>query len=153
MDKEGQGEKPRVVIDASVAVKWVIPGEPWETQAKTLEAKIVSGKVEAYAPPLIIYEAASVILKSISVGALKLGDGVEALKAMGHLGINIQPTTWVDLAEILGIAAATKLTIYDSTYIQLSKKIDAKLITADNELKKEGENTTEIVLLKDLNLV
>ena len=26
MDKGGQGEKPRIVVDASVAVKWVIEG-------------------------------------------------------------------------------------------------------------------------------
>lgn len=150
MDKGGQGEKPRVVIDTSVAAKWIIPGEPWGAQARILEEKIVSGEVEAYAPPLLLYEVASVILKSISRGALKLGDGTETLKAMGHLGLNIQPTSWNDLAEILNIATATKLTIYDSSYLHLSKKMNAKLITADNELKKKGEKVAETILLKDL---
>jgi len=150
MDKGGQGEKPRVVIDASVAVKWVIPGEPWETQARTLEEKIASREVEAYAPTLLLYEAASVILKSILKGALKLTDGIGALKAMGDLGLNIKTTSWNDLTEILEIATTTKLTIYDSTYLHLSKKMRAQLITADNELKKKGENVTEAILLKDL---
>ena len=152
MDKGGQGEKPRVVIDASVAVKWIIPGEPWEARASILEEKIASREVEAYAPPLLLYEVASVIRKSISRGALKLGDGIEALKAMGHLGLNIQPTSWDDLAEILNIATATKLTVYDAAYLHLSKKMEAKLITADSKLKKRGESVTAIILLKELGI-
>ena len=152
MDKGGQGEKPKVVIDASVAVKWVIPGEPWEMQARILEVKIASREVEAYAPPLLLYEVASAILKSVLRGALKLGDGVEALTAIGRLGLNIQITSWNDLAEILDIATTTKLTIYDSTYLHLSKKMNAKLVTADKELKHRGRGVTEIILLKDLNI-
>ncbi|RLI36344.1 hypothetical protein DRO55_03730, partial [Candidatus Bathyarchaeota archaeon] len=126
MDKGGQGEKPKVVIDASVAVKWIIPGEPWEAQARTLKERIASREIEAYAPPLLLYEVASVIQKSILRGALRLGDGIEALKAMGHLGLNIQPTSWDDLAEILNIAATTKLTVYDAAYLHLSRKMEAK---------------------------
>ncbi len=153
MDKGRQGEKPRVVVDASVAAKWVIPGEPWETQSRALEGKIAFGEVEAYAPLLLLYEVASVILKSTFTGALKPGDGIEAIEALGHLGLNIEATSWDDLAEILNIAATIKLTVYDSTYLHLSKKMGAPLITADNQLKQEGERVTEIILLRDLNLL
>ncbi|MFQ6094858.1 MAG: type II toxin-antitoxin system VapC family toxin [Candidatus Bathyarchaeia archaeon] len=149
MDKGGQGEKPRVVIDASVAAKWVIPGEPWDTEAEILKEKIVLGEVEAYAPELILYEVASVLLKSISIAALELSEGIEALKAMGDLGVNIQTAEWNDLAEILNVAAKTKLTVYDSTYLHLSKRIRGKLITADKELKEKGKAITETILLKD----
>jgi len=152
MDKGRQRDKPRVVIDASVAAKWIIPGEPWEAQARTLKEKIASMEIEAYAPPLLLYEVASVILKSVSVGILKLSDGIEALKAMRHLGLNIQITSWNYLAEILSIAAATKLTVYDAAYLHLSKKMKAKLITADSKLKKRGESVTTTILLKELEM-
>ena len=152
MDKGGQRDKSKVVIDASVAAKWIIPGEPWEAQARTLKEKIASMEVEAYAPPLLLYEVASVILKSASAGILKLSDGIEALKAMGHLGLNIQTTSWNDLAEILSIAAATKLTVYDAIYLHLSRKMKAKLITADSKLKKRGESVTATILLKELEM-
>ena len=152
MDKGRQRDKPRVVIDASVAAKWIIPGEPWEAQARTLKEKIASMEIEAYAPPLLLYEVASVILKSVSTGILKLSDGIEALKAMGHLGLNIQTASWNDLAEILPVAATTKLTVYDAAYLNLSKKMKAKLITADSKLKKRGESVTATILLKELGL-
>ena len=152
MDKGRQRDKPRVVIDASVAAKWIIPGEPWEAQARTLKEKIASMEIEAYAPPLLLYEVASVILKSASAGILKLSDGIEALKAMRHLGLNIQITSWNYLAEILSIAAATKLTVYDAAYLHLSKKMKAKLITANSKLKKRGESVTATILLKELEM-
>ncbi|MCD6528949.1 type II toxin-antitoxin system VapC family toxin [Candidatus Bathyarchaeota archaeon] len=150
MDKGGQGEKPRIVVDASVAVKWAIEGEPWETQARTLLESIVSRKIEAYAPTLFLYEVASVMLRSAARNVLKLVDGIKALKAMGNLGINVETTSWNDLAEILKIAATTNLTIYDSTYLHLSKKVKAKLVTVDKELKRKGEKVAETILLKDL---
>lgn len=46
MDKGGEGEKPKVVVDASVAVKWVIPGEPWEEQAVALKDMVVTADRE-----------------------------------------------------------------------------------------------------------
>jgi len=152
MDKGGQGEKPKVVIDASIAAKWIIPGEPWEAQARSLKEKIASREIEAYAPSLLLYEVASVILKSVSKGILKLNDGIEAIKILGHLGLNIQITSWNDLAEILPIAAATKLTVYDAAYLHLSKKMKAELITADIELKKRGEGVTATILLEELGI-
>jgi len=151
MDKGGQGEKPKVVVDASVVAKWFIPGEPWETEARTLEEKIAAGDVEAYAPLLLLYEVASVVLKSISRGALKVDDGVQALEALSQLGLNIQATSWDDLVETLRIATASKLTVYDSTYLHLSKKMDAPLITADNQLKKRGQNIAKIILLDEVH--
>jgi predicted nucleic acid-binding protein len=153
MDKRGQREKPRVVVDASVVAKWVFPGEPWESEARVLQEKIAFREVEAYAPPLLLYEVASVILKSIFRGVLKIDDGIQALEALKNLGLNIQAVDWNGLAEILRIAIASKLTVYDSIYLQLSKKINAPLITADIQLKQRGRNVTEIILLEDLNNV
>ncbi|MBS7635628.1 type II toxin-antitoxin system VapC family toxin [Candidatus Bathyarchaeota archaeon] len=153
MDKGGQGAKPKIVVDASVVVKWIIPGEPWEEQARAVGEKIVSGEVEAYAPHILSYEVASAILKSILIGAIKSSDGIEALEALESLGISVQTTEWGDLKEILRLAVATKLTIYDSAYLHLTKKIGAKLITADSQLKQKGENVAEIILLKDLEPV
>ncbi|MEM2865144.1 MAG: type II toxin-antitoxin system VapC family toxin [Candidatus Bathyarchaeia archaeon] len=150
MDEGGQGEKPKVVVDASVAAKWAIPGEPWDEEAKTLRDKIARGEVEAHAPILLLYELASVMWKAALTRILKPADGAEALKAMGRLGVNIQATGWSELPEILEIADTTKLTVYDSVYLHVSRRMGAKLVTADDELKRKGGGVTEILCLKDL---
>ena len=103
MAKGGKREQVKLVIDASVVAKWVIPGEPWEEEASTLKNAIASGHVKAYAPTLIVYELASVILKAIKNNILKVQDGFEALKAIGSLGINLIPILWEESAEILKI--------------------------------------------------
>ncbi|HID55608.1 TPA: PIN domain-containing protein [Candidatus Poribacteria bacterium] len=150
MDKGGQRERLRVIVDASVASKWIIPGGPWDEQARALEEKIAYREVEAYAPMLLAYEVASVIRKAVSRDVLRVEDGVEALKAMGYIGVNLQDIEWRSTAEMLEIAMKTGLTIYDSAYIYLSKKLQGRLITADDELKRRGEEIAEITLLRDL---
>ncbi|MEM2849290.1 MAG: type II toxin-antitoxin system VapC family toxin [Candidatus Bathyarchaeia archaeon] len=151
MDKGRQGEKLRIVIDASVIAKWIIPGEPWEEQAKLLRNMVVSGDVEAYVPTLLLYEVTSVILRAFFRGVLKLSDGIEALKALRYIGFSIKAIEWEDLVEILNIATAAKLTVYDSTYIYLAKKLNAQLVTADRQMKKSCENITRATLLEELN--
>ena len=79
----------------------MVPGEPWQEEARILEEKIAPGEVEAYAPQIILYELASVILKATRINLLNLKDGIEALNAMEQLNINIQPATWNDQKGIM----------------------------------------------------
>jgi predicted nucleic acid-binding protein len=37
MKKGGESKKEVLVIDASVAAKWIIPGEPWDEKARALK--------------------------------------------------------------------------------------------------------------------
>jgi len=87
--------------------------------------------------------------RCIKNNILKVQDGVEALKAIGSLG-NLIPILWEESAEILKIATASGLTTRDSTYLWLSKKLEGKLITADEELRRRGEIITKTVLLGEL---
>jgi len=139
------------VVDASVAVKWIVPGEPSHIQATTLGEWIASGRVQALAPPLLLYEVASVLLKAASVGVLGIEDGTRAVDALGQLGLDIATMTWSDLAEILSMASATGLTAYDSAYLHLSKRMGAPLVTADESLKRKGEKVTDVILLQELD--
>jgi len=152
MGKGGEGKQVKLVVDASVAAKWIIPGEPWEEEANTLKRAIVSGRVEAYAPTLLTYELASVLLKAVRKGVLKAVDGIEALKAVGSLGIDLAPVLWEEVAEIFEVADSTSLTIYDATYLWLSKKLDAPLVTADEKLCKKGGRIAKIISLQDLKI-
>ncbi len=151
MDKGGEGARIKLVIDASVVVKWIIPGEPWEEEAKTLKNEIVLGRVETYAPELIVYEVSSAIYKAIKNKILKAQDGVKALKAISSIGLNLVQISWHDAAEILELATSTGLTVYDSAYLWLSKMLKAKLVTADKELRRRGENIAETILLNEMN--
>jgi len=152
MDKGGKEKQVKLVVDASVAAKWIIPGVPWEEEANTLKRVIVSGQVETYAPILLTYELASVLLKAVRKGVLKTVDGIEALKAVGSLGIDLAPVLWEEVAEIFEVADSTSLTIYDATYLWLSKKLNAPIVTADEKLCKRDGRISKIISLQDLKI-
>jgi len=142
----------KLVVDVSVAAKWIIPGEPWEEEANNLKTAIVLGRVDAYAPTLLTYELASVLLKAVKRSVLKAVDGIEALKAVGSLGISLAPVLWEEVAEVFEAANSTSLTIYDAAYLWLSKKLDAPLVTADEKLCKKGGRIAKIISLQDLKI-
>lgn len=151
MDQRGKREKPRIVVDASIAVKWVIPGEPDETQANIVRDSISSGEVYAMAPLLLLYEVSSSLYKAVLKGILQSADLNEALAAIGNLGIDAKATAWDDLSQIVSIASETKLTTYDSTYLQLSRSTGYALVTADEKLAQKGEALAKVVLLRNFS--
>ncbi len=148
MDK--RGERSKVVLDASVVAKWAIPGERWEEKALDVKARVVSGELEAYAPSLLVYELASVMLRALRESVLKPKDVLDALKAIGSIGIELLRTSWEEAEEVLKIARDLGLSVYDSAYIWASRKVGGKLITADEELKRKGGDG--VLLLKEFSL-
>lgn len=47
MAERGKRKELKLMIDASVAAKWIIPGEPWEEEAKALKNAIVLDRVKS----------------------------------------------------------------------------------------------------------
>lgn len=76
---------------------------------------------------------------------------MEALEALKYIGFSIKSIEWEDSVEILSIAATAKLTVYDSTYVYLAKKLNAQLVTADRQMKRSCGNITRVTLLGELN--
>ena len=131
---------------------YMLSREAWEEEASTLKKVIALGRVKAYAPTLLTYELASVLLKAVKKSVLKALDGIEALKAISFLGINLAPVLWEEAAEVFETASSSGLTIYDAAYLWLSKKLDAVLITADEKLRKKGEKITKVLLLEEVKI-
>lgn len=145
----GSREKLRVVLDASIVAKWVVPGEPWEEEAVLLNNKVAEGCMEAHAPVLLLYEVSSVISRAIRIGAVEVEDAIEALTLLEYL-LNVHPVRWQDLPEIIRLSRAAGLTVYDSAYLHLAISIGAALVTVDEELAAKGENFAEVLHIADL---
>ena len=78
---------PERCIDASVAVKWVIMGEPWRKKARKLLRDSIAARIELIAPPLFEYETESVIQGLLTSGSLSLGEADTALKRLAAVGV------------------------------------------------------------------
>lgn len=145
----GPREKLRVVLDASVVARWVIPGEPWERESVLLKDMVARGHLEAHAPALLLYEVSSVLSRAVRGGIISEASAKEALGLLEHL-IIAHPVEWGDAPEILELSLKTGLTVYDSAYVHLSARLGAVLVTADEELASRGEGVARTILVADV---
>jgi predicted nucleic acid-binding protein len=118
----------RLVVDASVAVKWFLP-EPHSEEALGL----LDGKRELLVPDLLWAEVGNVLWKRWRQGELSedAADGI--LQDLRKLPLAVHPSD-----EIAGVAwsFATRLgrSFYDSLYLALAANQSCSMVTADRRL-------------------
>jgi predicted nucleic acid-binding protein len=115
------------VVDASVAVKWILPEEHSDAARELL-----AGEHELIAPPLISTEIAHVLLKSVRRKELTRARAANALA---------QIERWLQTLEFEGawgrlfsLAERCQISAYDANYVALALELDVRLITADQRL-------------------
>lgn len=117
------------VVDASVAVKWLIEEEDSDAAAVVL-AKVASAEIVLHVPDLIYSEIASVLCKKFRVADLKTADVRDAVADFLQIPLTVHPAK--DLfARALEIAIQSGRSAYDSQYLALAENLDLELITAD----------------------
>lgn len=119
-----------VVVDASLAVKWVLI-EPFRTEARRLLDDWEQHGVRRIVPCLFLSEINTPLLKlrregQITLAAARLGrEGILA-------AVTVVPDTAVITLRALEIADVLALrTAHDSLYIALAEREDCDLWTAD----------------------
>ncbi len=116
-----------LVVDASVAVKWVLPEQGAERAARLREE---AG--DFIAPAIIVPEIASAIWKRARRKEMGLPDAVSAVQIATALVGRLYPTE--DLApEALELAVRFDHAVYDCFYLALADREGAVIVTADNE--------------------
>ena len=121
-----------LVIDASIAIKWVIE-EEGTPQALTLrrEAKLL-------APELLVAECANILWKKARRNELSREEALLAARLLQTAAIELVPIRFL-------LAAATRIAIeldhpaYDCLYLALAIENDCRFVTADERfLRKLG---------------
>jgi len=125
-----------VVVDASVAAKWVLR-EPGSADAPAL---LDSGDVLT-APALVRVEGASAIARAYRSGRLEREDADHALRHwLGYLGSGALDL--VDDSRDLGRAAelsfALRHPLPDCLYLALAERLDVELLTADGTFARRA---------------
>ena len=125
----------QIVVDASVAAKWVLPraNEPLAEQAAQLLANYRKGEDQFLVPDLFWAELGNVLWKAVRVRRCELSAAQAGLKLLSDLRIPTVPTHSVlDLA--FSIAATSNRTVYDSLYIAVAVFSKCQFVTADEKL-------------------
>jgi predicted nucleic acid-binding protein len=124
-----------VVLDASVAAKWALPGatEPLLAEANTLLEQYLAGRLRFLVPDIFWAEIANVLWKSVRHKNIADSAAHSALTAMVDRSFSTVPSTDV-LQDALSIALQFDRPVYDGIYVALAVSYRIQLITADERL-------------------
>ncbi len=136
-------------MDASVVVKWILSGEPYEGNATALKEHSLSGRTKLCAPSFMVEEVANSLWKAIKRNRILQEDAQETLQTLNDLKIELVEVDWVHASEVLGIACKLDLTVYDAAYLFLANQAETRLITADDKLYEKAKGHFQVLHVKD----
>lgn len=144
-------ERGKVVVDTSLALKWVIY-EVDTPLAKTLLNQWIEQDFVIAAPDLLLYEIANVFYKSIRRNTLSLEAAINAFDALMQTGLTYTAIRDEKLSlSALDFAHQFKLpATYDAHYLALAEREQCEFWTADSRLYNSvGEQLAWVRLMAD----
>ena len=117
------------VVDASVAVKWLVT-EAFSEQA----ARLLDAELTRIAPELLFAEAASALWAVHRRGDIGRADLAEAIELLKSAPIGVPFSMRQLAASAARLASDLDHPVYDCFYLALAQRESAPLVTADHRL-------------------
>lgn len=142
-----------VIIDASVVVKWFIPGEVLEPQASSLYTRFSDGALEFTAPDHIFNEVASALTFASRGNSARLLAHDARLVLRQFLDLDL-PTVQTNqlLLPAFDLVHRHGTSIYDSLYLARSDALQVPLVTADERFIRIVHQDHHVLWLGDIEL-
>ncbi|MBB1492631.1 type II toxin-antitoxin system VapC family toxin [Paracoccus sp. MC1854] len=125
------------VVDASVALKWVLDEEGSEAAAALLDGR------RLYAPPLLLIEAANALWVACRRGAISADDAEDALHQIAAAPFRnwLRPGNLP--ADAFRLARLLDHPVYDCSYLALAMAIGVPVVTADRRFVQAAGRSPE----------
>ena len=118
----------KLVVDASVAAKWLVTEQLSDRALALLERSD-----DFIAPDLLLPEVGNILWKKVRSGDLTTAEAEERLRALVAIGIELTPSELL-IGRALAIAVEAGRTVYDSLYLALAEREDSPFVSADERL-------------------
>ena len=123
----------RIVVDASVVLKWYLPDEEYGNIAIEILDKYVAYEIEIIAPFLLEYEVINGLLIAQKRGRVE--KEIVATAIVGLLNLEIeQKSLSFFYPEVLRFSESYGISAYDASYLAVAMEADALMVTADETL-------------------
>jgi predicted nucleic acid-binding protein len=116
------------VVDASVAVKWVIP-----EVLSDLADRVRDGAEDVLAPDLLLVEVANALWRKTTAREISAREADGAFALVRRSGIDLRPAGPL-LPRAMDLARRLGHPVYDCVYLALAEREEATLVTADQRL-------------------
>lgn len=121
-----------VIVDCSVAAKWILP-EPDREFAMQLLDSWQAGGITLTAPDILLAETASLLAKKHRRKELSAQQVTTAFRYISAFAPNLQPSATL-LPQALNLSIECHLSLWDSIYLALAIQNNCPLVTADIRL-------------------
>lgn len=120
------------VIDASVALKWILPEEGSLKALKLIEDH-ASGEVSLVVPDLLFYEITNGLAVAVKLPPSQVE---QILDWFYDLDLKIATLGRNDFKKAASIAHEFHISVYDASYVALAISLNTVFVTADMSLVK-----------------
>jgi predicted nucleic acid-binding protein len=121
-----------LVVDASVAVKWLVP----ESRSDAAEA-VLTATDDLLAPDILLVEVANALWKKVSRREVTTAEATEILDVLRTTRLELQPTGPL-LNRALELGVALDHPVYDCVYLALAEVTRGRLVTDDGSLVRRA---------------
>ncbi len=137
-----------VVPDASVILKWVLPGdvEPDTERALELRDAITDERLRVFVPQLWLFEVGNILARRFPNHA---ADWLSALMKFGLEEVAPSPA-WIK--RILELTSQFEVTFYDAAYHGLAILCGGVFVTADRKYVSKVKERGSIAILSEWQL-
>lgn len=134
------------IVDASVAVKWVV------NESGSDRARLLS-QTRLEAPDLLPVECANILWKKVRVRNLTREEASTRLEVLLRAPVSLAESRRL-LDSAFGLSLELRHPVYDCVYIALALRRDIPLVTADDRLvaavRKSPKVASRVMRLADL---
>ena len=124
-----------LVVDASVAVKWLVKEENSE-----LALRLFDGPFQLFAPRLMASEVGNALSRKARMGEISKKQATELAAAITEMAV-----TWtsdeITCPEAVKLSLELNHPVYDCLYLALAQKRGTTMVTADTRFAKAVSDT------------
>jgi len=133
-----------IVLDSSVALKWIFADEEGAGHAERIREDHISGKSEIAVPALFFYEIANVLATKVKLSA---EEALEAFELISAFEFNVHDLDNSEYMETMAFAMRHKVSAYDAGYYILASRLGCRFLTADRKFWEKVKGFGVAVLL------
>ena len=140
----------RLVVDASVAVKWLVEEEYSDAADRLLE-----GSHELFAPRLMASEVGNALWRKARLGEIERSQAGLLAGAISEMAVSWESDEGI-CPDAVRLSLALDHPVYDCVYLALAHRIGATVVTADARFAHalaETEHGGAVVTLENLMLM
>ncbi len=133
-----------IVLDASVVLKWIFDDEAGGDRAARLKEAHAAGHETVAVPDLLFYEIGNVLATKTR---LSEAASAEAFALLWDFSLERFDLGLEEFQGGLALSRKYKISLYDATYIELSRRLKCSFVTADKKLYEKVKSIKSVDLL------